>query len=338
VYATLAGQGFGTDLRHSVFNKVQRLSFGNLDKLESGSLITRLTNDISQVQEVVMMLLRVMVRVPLMLIGSLIMAVLTSPRLALLFLPLVPIVALVLFYIISKTYPLFGQVQARLDVLNTTLQENLSGVRVVKAFARQQHEEARFETANDSLTSKNIETARLGALTMPLMMVALNAGIVGALWMGGIGVKNNAIEVGQIIAFVNYLTQTLMSLMMVSMLIVRLSRAQASSKRINEVMHVAPQIVPPAQGKIPAEPRGHVIFEKVSFSYDAEDCGDLVLQDVTFEAQPGQTVAFLGATGAGKSSLVQLIPRFYDVCSGRVIVDDIDVRDWDLDALRDSVS
>jgi ATP-binding cassette subfamily B protein len=334
IFAVLAAQGFGTDLRRAVFGKVQSLSFGNLDHLESGALITRLTNDVTQVQEVVMMMLRVMVRVPLLLVGSLIMAILTSPRLALLFLPLTPLVALILWVIISKTYPLFGQVQTRLDTLNTTLQENLSGVRVVKAFARQSHENARFEAANASLTGKNVEAARLGAVTMPLMMLVLNAGIVAALWMGGGGVQRGDLGVGQIIAFVNYLTQTLMSLMMISMLIVRLSRAQASSTRIQEVLSAIPAIRS-KNAAVSLTPRGHVVFDNVSFSYDTG--GDPVLQDISFEAQPGQTIALLGATGSGKSSLVQLIPRFYDVTAGRILIDGADVRDWDLEALRGAV-
>ncbi|RYG70955.1 ABC transporter ATP-binding protein, partial [bacterium] len=333
-FAVLAAQGFGTDLRRAVFEKVQNLSFGNLDHLESGALITRLTNDVTQVQEIVMMLLRVMVRVPLLLGGSLVMAILTSPKLALLFLPLGPAVTIILIVIIKKSYPLFGQVQARLDTLNITLQENLSGVRVVKAFARQNHENSRFQTANSSLTEKNVEAARLGAVTMPLMMLALNAGVVSALWLGGVGVKQGNMGVGQIIAFVNYLTQTLMALMMISMLIVRLSRAQASARRIDELLSSVPQI----QSKPDAlKPRatGHVVFENVSFAY--ENGGEAVLQDISFEARPGQTVAFLGATGAGKSSLIQLVPRFYDATAGRVLVDDVDVRDWNIDALRGSV-
>jgi ATP-binding cassette subfamily B multidrug efflux pump len=335
VFSVLAAQGFGTDLRRALFAKVQNLSFGNLDSLESGSLITRLTNDVSQVQEVVMLSLRVMVRVPLMLIGSIIMAIVTSPRLAMLFLPLVPIVTIIMVVIIRKSYPLFSQVQERLDRVNITLQENLAGVRVVKAFARQDHEKGRFEKANTALTNKNIEVAIVGATTMPLMMLALNSGIIGTLWMGGLGVTKGTVEVGQIIAFINYLTQTLFSLMMVSMLIVRLSRAQASSVRIGELMDSEPLIQSKASPQTPVNPRGHVVFDNVSFAY--ED-GEPTLCHVSFEAKPGETIAILGATGAGKSTLVQLIPRFYDVTEGRVLLDGIDVRDWDLNALRQTVA
>lgn len=335
VFATLAAQNFGADVRSALFAKVQSLSFGNLDQLESGALITRLTNDVNQVQEVVLLLLRVMVRVPLLLIGSLILAVITSPRLSLVFVPLIPFVIVVLVWIIQKTYPLFALVQRRLDTLNTIVQENLSGVRVVKAFAREDYENTRFGAANTQLTDNNITAARLGALTMPLMMMALNAGIVATLWLGGVRVIGGDMEVGRIIAFVNYLTQTLMSLMMVSMLIVRLSRAEASGVRIGEILNTQIKIEPKQGAQRPDTIRGKVAFENVSFFYEGE--GDPALKDISFVAEPSQTIAIVGATGSGKSTLVSLIPRFYDVTKGRVTLDGIDVRDWDEHALREVV-
>jgi ATP-binding cassette subfamily B protein len=339
VFATLAAQNFGADVRSALFAKVQSLSFGNLDELESGALMTRLTNDVNQVQEIVMLLLRVMVRAPLLLVGSLILAVLTSPLLALLFLPLIPFVVAVLVWIIRKTYPLFALVQRRLDALNTVLQENLSGVRVVKAFAREDREAARFGTANEQFMNTSIAGARLGALTMPLMMAAMNVGVVAALWLGGVRVVAGEMEVGRIIAFVNYLMQTLMSLMMVSMLVVRLSRAEASGVRIGEVLTMQPYIEPKsnaaASASAPASIQGRVAFDNVSFCYEGE--GDPVLKAISFEAEPGQTVAIVGATGAGKSTLVALIARFYDATSGRVMLDGLDVRDWDEGVLRSAV-
>lgn len=334
-FAVLAAQGFGSDLRHALFQKVQSLSFGNLDKLESGALITRLTNDVTQVQEAVLLLLRIMVRVPLLLIGSLIMAILTSSFLALLFLPLIPVVLTVLLVIVNKTYPMFGEVQHRLDNLNTVLQENLSGVRVVKAFARSHYERERFDTANDHLIAQNIGAARFSAVPMPVIMLALNAGIVAVLWLGGQRVSVGTLQVGQIIAFINYLMQTLMSLMMVSMLLVRISRAQASAERIGEVMESQPLVENPVNPQRPATIRGQVAFENVSFSYNGTDP---VLKNISFVASPGKTVAILGATGAGKSSLVQLVPRFYDVTAGRVTLDGVDVRAIDEDTLRGTVA
>jgi ATP-binding cassette subfamily B protein len=336
VFAIMAAQGFGADLRGTLFGKVQALSFGNLDRLETGKLITRLTNDVTQVQEVVAMLLRIMVRVPLLLVGSLIMAILTSPELSLLFLVLMPIVLLALIWIVNRTYPLFSRVQQQLDALNTVMQENLSGVRVVRAFARGDHEVRRFGRTNDTLMERNTAAVRMTALTMPLMMLTLNAGVVAALWIGGVRVIGGDLQVGQLIAFTNYLMQTLMSLMMISMLVVRLSRAEASAARIQEVLDSEPQVRGRPGALAAFAPEGRVAFESVSFSYTANG-HDPVLRDISLVAEPGQTVALLGATGAGKSSLVNLIPRFYDADAGRVTIDGIDVRDVEEEALREKI-
>ena len=337
VYAILAGQGFGADLRGALFGKVQALSFGNLDKLETGKLITRLTNDVTQVQEVVMMLLRVMVRVPLLMIGSLVLAIITSPELAWLFAVLIPIVVVALFWIINRSYPLFGGVQQRLDALNIVMQENLAGVRVVKAFVRAQHELQRFRQRNDSLMEQNITAVRTTAITMPFMMLVLNFGVVAALWIGGVQVTTGGMQVGQVVAFINYLMQSLMALMMVSMLTMRLARSEASAVRIQEVMESEPEVQNKPDALTVFAPRGRVAFEDVSFSYNGNG-QDPVLKGISFVAEPGQTIALLGATGAGKSSLIQLIPRFYDVSSGRVTIDDVDVRDINEATLRQKIS
>jgi ATP-binding cassette, subfamily B, multidrug efflux pump len=349
VYAIRAGQHFGADLRGALFGKVQALSFGNLDRLETGALITRLTNDVTQVQELVMMLLRIMVRVPLLLVGSLILAVITSPRLALIFVVLMPLVAAVLLWVIRRTFPLFGAVQRRLDGLNTVLQENLAGVRLVKAFARSDHELARFGRSNDKLMEHNITAVRTSAIAMPVMMLLLNAGVVAALWFGGLQVNAGGFAAGQLIAFINYLTQTLMSLMMISMLVVRVARAAASAERIDEVLESEPEV--PAAPSAPPLPavQGRVVFENVSFAYrpagsgrpppaaEALGASAPVLRDISFVAEPGQTVAILGATGAGKSTLVNLIPRFYDVTGGRITLDGVDIRAIDEAQLRRAV-
>jgi ATP-binding cassette subfamily B protein len=357
VFTVLAAQNFGADLRGALFRKVQGLSFGNLDRLETGGLITRLTNDVAQVIEAVMLLLRVMVRVPLLLVGSLIMAVLTSPRLALIFVALIPVVLAALIWIINKTFPMFGEVQRRLDRLNTVMQENLAGVRVVKAFARAAHELKRFHGANNSLMDQNIAAVRASALTMPIMMLALNGGVVAALWFGGVQVGAGGMQVGQLIAFINYLSQTLMSLMMISMLVVRFARSEASAARIQEVLESQPDLASRPGALAAFAPAGRVAFEHVSFGYDLEtrdlrfeashsgrgdtslkpQASSLVLKDISFVAEPGQTVALLGATGAGKSSLVNLIPRFYDVTSGRITIDDVDIRAIDEAALRGAI-
>ncbi|MBN1313478.1 MAG: ABC transporter ATP-binding protein [Anaerolineae bacterium] len=336
IFAMLASQGFGTDLRGDLFRKVQTLSFGNLDELETGQTITRLTNDVIQVQEIVAMLLRIMVRAPLMMVGSLVMAILTSPRLALMFLALIPLVAIVLVWVFRKAYPMFSEVQGRLDDVNTVMQENLAGVRVVKAFVRAAHEIDRFGRANNALMDHTVRAARAVAVTFPSMMLIVNLGIAGAIWFGGIQVTVGDLQTGQLIAFVNYLTRALMSLLFVSMLMMRLARAQASAIRIQEVLDSVPklQFQPWTGGEF--VPQGKIAFEDVSFSYN-HDGHDPVLKNITFSAEPGQTVAVLGATGAGKSSLIHLIPRFYDVTHGRITLDGVDVRRLDEAALRRSV-
>ncbi|HRW49950.1 MAG TPA: ABC transporter ATP-binding protein [Caldilinea sp.] len=333
VFAVLAAQGFGADLRHTLFATMQSLSFGNLDELETGKLITRLTNDVTQVQDLVMMLLRVMVRAPLLMVGSLIMAVITSPQLALLFLVLLPTILLMLVWVIRKTLPLFAGVQQRLDAVNIVMQENLAGVRVVKAFVRDAYERLRFGRANDDLMEQNIRAVRTMAITMPLVMFTLNVGVVAALWFGGVKVQQGELQVGQVIAFINYLTQTLMALTMVSMLVMRISRAEASAVRIDEVLASTPHVQDRTDATGDAVPHGRVAFEQVRFAYNGDE-EEPVLRAIDFVAEPGETVAILGATGSGKSSLVHLIPRFYDVSGGRITIDGVDVRDLDQNALR----
>jgi ATP-binding cassette subfamily B protein len=336
VFAMLASQGFGADLRNVLFRKVQSLSFGNLDELETGQLVTRLTNDVTQVQEMVAMMLRIMVRSPLILIGSLVMAFLTSPSLSLLFLVLGPFVGVLVWWVIRRAYPMFGAVQRKLDDLNTVLQENLAGVRVVKAFVRADHEIERFGKVNDNLVDQTIRAARVLAVTGPGMMIAINLGVVAAIWFGGVQITLGGMHTGQLIAFVNYLMRALQSMMMVSMLMMRLARAQASADRIEEVLDSEPKIENPPQPAAGFAPRGRVTFEDVTFSYG--DGKDPVLKGVSLTAEPGQTVAVLGATGSGKSSLIHLIPRFYDVSGGRVCLDGVDVRQIGEADLRRSVA
>ncbi|MEZ4720171.1 MAG: ABC transporter ATP-binding protein, partial [Caldilineaceae bacterium] len=297
IFAVMAGQAFGADLRSALFRQVQTLAFGNLDELETGSIVTRLTNDVIQVQELVMMMLRVMVRAPMLLVGSLVMAVLTSPQLALLFVVLIPVVLVFVVWIVNKTFPLFSTVQQKLDAINTVMQENLAGVRVVKAFSRRDYEIDRFAAANDAWMAHNLKAVRVSALTMPFMMLVLNLGIVATLWFGGVQVTQGSLQVGQIVAFVNYLMITLMSLMMVSMLVMRVARAEASAVRIVEVLESTPQITPHPEAVTDFRPTGRVAFEDVVFRYGGAE-QDAVLRGINFVAAPGETVAVLGATGA----------------------------------------
>jgi ATP-binding cassette, subfamily B, multidrug efflux pump len=333
VAAEMVVQGAGADLRESLFRKVQSLSFGNLDHLGTGPLVTRLTNDVTQIQEATMMALRMAARGPFMMVGSLIMAIITSPQLAFLPLVLIPIEVVVVVLVVRKATPLFTQVQMRLDALNEVMQENLAGVRLVKAFARADHEEERFGGANERLAGQSVTAMRTAASMFPFMMITVNLGVVSVLWFGGIEVSRGTMQVGQIIAFVNYLLTTLFSLMMVSQLVMQLARAGASARRIQEVLDTEPLVLDRPDTSSAFMPRGRVTFEDVTFSYTG-DGSEPVLKGVSFVAEPGQTVAVLGTTGAGKSSLVHLIPRFYDVTSGRVTLDGVDVRDVSQETLR----
>ena len=336
VFAEMAAQSFGADLREALFRKVQTLSFGNLDELDTGQLITRLTSDVSQAQEAVGMLLRILVRSPLLLVGALIMAIVTSPQLAFLPLVLMPIELAAVVWIVRKATPLYTVVQQRLDKLNEVLQENLAGVRVVKAFVRGGFEVGRFGQANLELTGQSVRAARLVAVMPSFMMLTLNFGIVGVLWFGGIQVTQGGMHLGQIIAFANYLTTTLFALMMVSQLVIQMARAEASAQRIQEVFDRQPEVRDLPQPQDAASARGALVFENVSFRYNGADSAP-VLRNLSFSAEPGQTVAILGTTGAGKSSLVHLIPRFYDVDEGRVLLGGRDVRELDQAGLRRKV-
>ncbi len=336
VFAVRAGLGFAADLRAALFRKVQSLSFANLDKLETGSLITRLTNDVTQLSDAVQMMLRIMVRAPLLLIGSIIMAVFTAPKLSLLFVVLIPVLLLIVGLVMSKAFPRFIKVQAKLDHINRIMQENLAGVRVVKAFARHRYEVDRFGRGNDDLRDTTLSAVYLMVLIAPVLMLTVNFGFVAALWFGGNMVNDGEIEVGALVAFSNYLMQSMFGLMMASMVLMRFTRAEASAQRVNEVLDSAPVIATSTTASVPVAPIGKVQFDHVSFSYSSES--EPVLRDISFTVEPGTSLAILGSTGSGKSSIVSLIPRFYDVTNGRVLVDDMDVREWDETRLRDHVS
>ena len=333
VFASKAAQSFGADLRQDLFSKVEQLSFANIDRLQTGQLVTRLTSDVVQVQEALYTLLRIMVRAPLLLVGGLVMAIATAPQLAFLPLGLMPLTLIPVIWVVRKATPLFGKVQRRLDALNEIMQENLAGIRVVKAFARSDHERVRFGTGNRELADDTIRTIRVIVVVMPVMMFTVNLGVVGVLWFGGMRVVAGSMQVGQLMAFVNYLAQILMSVLMVSMLVTHLARATASAERIQEILDSVPTIrdKPDAISDPPED--ATVVFEDVTFAYDG-DGADAALEGVSFVARPGQTLALLGQTGSGKSTLVHLIPRYYDVTGGRITVGGMDVRDMSSAALR----
>lgn len=336
VFAVRASLEFATDLRDSLFRKVQSLSFANLDKLETGGLITRLTNDVVQLTDAVQMMLRILVRAPLLLVGSIAMAIFTAPRLSLLFVALIPVLLIMIGLVMVRAFPRFKRVQEKLDHVNGVIQENLAGVRVVKAFARHSYETNRFGNSNSDLRDTTLSAVYVVVVVMPLMMLIVNMGLVASLWFGGNMVNAGDFEVGALVAFTNYLMQSLFALMMVSMVLMRFTRAEASAERINEALDATPVIVHQPAAQQPERATGKVQFEHVSFQYGDE--ATAALDDISFTVNPGETLAILGTTGSGKSSIVGLIPRFYDVTNGRVLVNDMDVREWDESRLRNHVS
>jgi len=336
VFSSIAAQRFGADLRHDVFRKVQTFSFRNLDELGTGSLITRLTGDITQLQTMVQMLLRIFVRSPLLAIGSIVMAVMISPKLALILAIAVPLLFIVMFLLIRATLPLFTKVQRRMDKLNTVLQENFAGIRVSKAFVRRDYENKRFNRANEDYTEAGMKAQRLVAVNMPILTMILNVSIVAVLLLGGKDAIGGSFEIGQLVAFINYVTQVLFAVSSVAMMLVRFSSAKVSADRIQEVMATESDI---RSAEHPGEARswrGEVVFDRVTFAY-GQDPGQEVLRDVSFAIRPGQKIAVIGATGSGKSSLVSLIPRLYDASEGRVLVDGTDVREYELGSLRQRI-
>lgn len=338
IFSSIAAQHFGKDLRIRLFEQIQSFSFRNLDERKTGSLITRLTNDVVQLQAFIQMVLRIFVRTPLLLIGSLAMAIMLSPNLAFILVVSVPVLFFILYLLTKRSFPLFTKMQSKLDHVNTVLQENLSGVRVIKAFVRRDYEEQRFNKTNDDYTQAAIRANRLMALSMPLMTLVLNVSIVAVLWFGGLQYYQGSLEIGKLIAFINYVTQLLMSMLMLSNMLVFVSRAKVSADRVNEVLSTYSEIENPIHPKhMSSDNEGSIEFSNVSFSYHNQK-DDLVLTDISFKAEAGQMVAILGATGAGKTTLVHLIPRLYEVYSGEIRVGGVPIQDYDLEELRSKVA
>jgi len=321
VLSVRVGQSFAADVREALFMKVQSFAPAELDRFPTGQLLVRSTSDVRMVEMVVAMSLRILTRAPIWVMGSVVLLVLTSRDLALMMVAFVPVIVLLVWVFARKARPMFTQVQERLDRLNTVLQENLAGVRVVRAFHRTDHERARFGEANEALAMRQIQVMRLLALLIPTMMLIVNLAVVGAIWFGGTAVWDGRLTAGQIVASVNYLTFALFPLMMLAGMLGPLAAAEASATRILEVLETEPSVREGTRSL--GEVRGRVAFENVSFRYDG---GAPVLQGIDLVAEPGETVAILGATGSGKTSLVQLIPRFYDVTEGKITLDGVDLR------------
>jgi len=335
-FSVRVAQSFAHDIRSALVRKAQSFSFANLDELRTGNLITRSTSDVNMVQTIVMMSLRILTRAPVWILGAITMLVLTNPRLALMVAAFFPVVGLFVIWFARKAQPMFAWVQEKLDRLNTVLQENLAGVRVVKAFVRERHEIERFDEANVDLMEKNIRIMRLVALLLPLMILVLNLAVAGALWIGGSATLAGKMTVGQVVASINYLSFAMFPLMMLAGMLGPIAAANASAERILEVLDVEPRVPERPDARELVEPRGRIAFENVSFGY-GKNGAEPVLRDVSFVAEPGETVAILGATGSGKSTLIHLIPRFYDVSGGRVTFDGTDVRDLRLHSLRSNI-
>ena len=337
-FAVKAAMHFGRDLRGDLFRKVQQFSFANIDGFSAGSLVTRLTNDITQMQNVIMMGLRMMLRAPGMLIGAVIMAFMMNASLAVIILIVAPALAIAIGTIIRIAFPRFELMQKKLDKLNSNIQEVLTNVRVIKSFVRGDYEEKRFAEANEELKKSSLDAFKVVIIQMPLMTFAMNVTIIAIVWFGGNQILNGTMQVGDLTAFTTYVTQILMSLMMLAMVLLQSSRAVASSKRISEALDTEIDLTDEAAvHKESVVREGKIEFRHVSFRYYKKN-HEKALNDISFTIKPGQTVGIIGSTGSGKTTLVQMIPRLYDVDEGAVFVDGVNVKDYSLKNLRNGVS
>ncbi|WP_151735050.1 ABC transporter ATP-binding protein [Paenibacillus tengchongensis] len=336
-YAARASQGFGTSLRNKLFVHISGLSWAELDRLGTPSLINRVTNDVNQLQVAVAMLIRLVVRAPFICIGAIIMSMILDFRLSLILLAATPVFGLILYFIITRSSPLYRKTQQKLDRLAQVLSENLSGVRVIRAFAKGRREKERFDAASEDLTATAIRVGRIAAWLNPMTSVVVNAAIIAILWAGGIRINAGSLSQGEIIAFINYVTQILLALIVVSNLVILFTKAASSAARVNEVLETQPSVRESGSGAVPkADPSSPAIaFKHVSFRYHTT--GELALQDITVNIGRGQTVGIIGSTGSGKSTFINLIARFYDPAEGSVEVGGSDVRAYPLEQLRSKI-
>ena len=335
IYA--AGQvsyAFGADMRTKMFSRIQKFSFSNIDRLQTGSLITRITSDVTQVQNVIQASMRLLFRAPFMFIGAIVMVFMLDLKMAYILIIILPILLFTIIYILKKTFPLFTIVQQKMDKFNTVVQELLSGIRVVKAYVREQGERERFEASNEDYIASSLKVSKLIIIMMPAMSFIMNLGVVGVLWFGEYEVADGRLNVGDIMACTNYMTQILMSLMMAQRVIMSITQAEASMVRINEVLETECELDLQATGvNVPEE--GDLEFNNVSFRYEGSNKDQL--SNISFNIKKGETLAILGSTGSGKSTLVNLIPRFYDVTEGSIKIGGKDIREIDRKSLQNSV-
>lgn len=350
VTSSMAAQGFGWNVRKALFSRITAFSFSDIDRFSTASLVTRLTSDTTQLQNTFMMTLRLMIRAPFMMVFALVLAIGIHARLAAILLVAIPLLSLGIFVIMTRAEGLFAAMQRKIDALNGTVQENLIAIRVVKAFVREAHEKAKFRRSNDELREAGVRAATLVITTMPMMTLVMNLATLAVLWFGGRLVGAGEFTTGKLISFIQYITQILMSLMMVSMVFLMAARARACGNRVVEVLDTEPAIrdeehtilpVTAAAEAAETEPlrvtRGRIEFRDVSFRYPGGGSGEDVLSNITCTAEAGEVVAIVGGTGTGKTSLVQLVPRLYDVTGGQVLIDGIDVREYPLRSLRQSI-
>ncbi len=337
VFANIAAQGFGNDLRKELFSKIMNLSFQQTDKISTGSLVTRLTNDVTQVQNMVMMAVRGFVRNSVMFLGGIFMLYGQSPKFALVAACGLPFVIVFVVFFLKKASPLFAVVQKKLDAINNVMQETVAGARVVKAYVREDYELGRFDSANEDLCTENLRVQTLLAFMSPCMNIVLNICVVAVILVGGFTVKaGGSITPGNTMAAITYLAQILHGITFMANIFQTFSRAKASADRINEVLK-SPEIIVDGHGKSETKENGTVEFRHVSFTYPESD-GQNILEDISFKVNKGETLAIIGATGSGKSTLVNLIPRFYDATEGEVLVDGINVKDYELTGLRNKIA
>ena len=330
---------FAMNLREGTFDKIQRLSFRNIDELSISNLIVVLTNDINQLQNFVMSGTRILIRSPLLFIGSIILGIITAPKLSPIYLVIILVISIVLFLIIKKSYPLFYGAQQGLDDMNTTLKENFDGIMAVKSFVQENNEKEKFKGKSSNLAKLNTSTSRIVGAVLPIFLASINLGIVAILWFGGKSSINNDLPIGSLVAFINYLSQLLVALIIASLLFMNFTRAMVSAKRVENIMNAASDVVFMNTSKNADDIRGDIIFENVSFDYDETDgFEEYALKDVNLHIKEGEFVGIIGATGSGKSTLVNLIPRFYDPTSGKVLLDGVDIRNYNEATLRKNIS
>ncbi len=329
-------QKFAARIRNAMFKKISSFSFKNIDEFSTASLTTRLTNDVTMIQNMTMMILRMLIRMPSMLIVASFFAVSINPRLASMLLFALPLIIIAVGVVMKFGFPMFKKMQKKIDALNSVVQENLIGIRVVKAFVREDHEKKKFKKANDNLSAMGEKAAGMIILAMPLMMLIFNLTMVMVIYKGGVSINAGDMTTGDLLSFISYVMEILMSLMMIAMLLVMVARGKACADRIKEVLNAEVDIVN-NEKTLTAEKHGRVQFENVNFRYSTQTDGDDILNGISFTAEPGQIIGIVGGTGCGKSSLVSLIPRLYDVTGGRVLIDDVDVRNYDIEELRELI-